>query len=523
MASISPSSLSNYSEPHSGKNSYIKLTITEITQTNGATNQTTVKWKITLHNAWSTLYRAYVTLGNKVLYDGKPEKTNWSEGYQLSSGTSTFDNNSDGTLTLTAYVKQLFYYGNGVPSRWDNPNMIQEKSVDMVCSQIPRQANLTSAPDFNDEENPTINYTNSAGSSVNSLDACISLDGSTDDVPYRAISKTGTSYTFNLTETERNTLRNATTTSNSRTVKFYVRTVIGNTTFYSVLDKTLTIVNGNPTFTNSQISYQDTNSSVVAITENNQHIVRNNSNLQVSFTGATAKKGASISRYEVTFNGSTQNKSSASTINYGVVNISSNTAVSIKVVDSRGNSTTISKTITIFDWVLPSAVISARRLNNYEDDTTIKVQATISSVNSKNAIQSIKYRYKKTSDNSYNSYTTINNNTNYSISIDKLYAYNFQFVIQDKFGTTTYNLIVAKGTPIMFIDVLLKSVGINCFPKNADSFEVKGFNFDDLHPVNSVLITATNTDPSSYVNGTWVLLTSQTINGNTIYYWKRTL
>lgn len=522
MASISPSSLSNYSEPHSGKNSYIKLTITEITQTNGATNQTTVKWKITCHNSWSTLYRAYVTLGGKVLYDGKPEKSSWSEGWTLASGTSTFDNNSDGTLTLTAYVKQLFYYGNGVPSRWDNPSFYQANSVDMVCSQIPRQANLTSAPDFNDEGNPTINYTNSAGNSVNSLDACISLTGSTDDVPYRAISKTGSSYTFNLTEAERNTLRNATTTSNSRTVKFYVRTVIGDTTFYSILEKTLTIVNGNPTFTNSQISYQDTNSSIVAITGNNQHIVRNNSNLQVSFTGATPKKGASISRYEVTFNGSTQNKTGASTINYGAVNISSNTAVSIKVVDSRGNSTTISKTITIFDWVLPSAVISARRLNNYEDNTKIKVQVTISSVNSKNAIQSIKYRYKKTSDSNYNSYTSISNNTEYEISIDKLYAYNFQFVIQDKFGTTTYNLVVAKGTPIMFIDVLLRSVGINCFPKNSDSFEVKGYDFDNLHPINSVLITATNTDPSSYVNGTWVLLTSQTINSNTIYYWKRT-
>ena len=116
MATISPSSLSNYQEPHSGQNSYIKLTITEITQTDGATNQTTVKWKITLHNAWSTLYRAYVTLGGKVLYDGKPEKSNWSNGYVLKDGTTTFDNNSDGTLTLTAYVKQLFYYGNGVPS-----------------------------------------------------------------------------------------------------------------------------------------------------------------------------------------------------------------------------------------------------------------------------------------------------------------------------------------------------------------------------------------------------------------------
>ena len=522
MASISPSSLSNYSEPHSGKNSYIKLTITEITQTNGATNQTTVKWKITCHNSWSTLYRAYVTLGGKTLYDGKPEKTNWSEGWTLSSGTTTFDNNSDGTLTLYAYVKQLFYYGNGVPSRWDNPNMYQANSCDMVCSQIPRQANLTSAPDFNDEENPTIQYTNSAGNSVASLDACISLTGSTDDVPYRAISKTGSSYTFNLTETERNTLRNACTTANTRSVIFYVRTVIGSTTFYSTITKTLTIVNGNPTFTASQISYQDTNNNVVAITTNNQHIVRNNSTLQVSFTGATAKKGASISRYEVTFNGSTQNKTSASTINYGAVNLSSDSDVIIKVVDSRGNSTTVSKTITIFDWVLPSAVIDAKRVNNYEDDTNLKVNVTISSVNSKNAIQSIKYRYKKVSDVNYGSYTTINNNQTYQITIDKLYAWNFQIVIQDKFGTTTYNIIIAKGMPIMFIDIDKLSVGIGCFPSKNESLEIDGVAINKDFAIGSIMMTDNNTNPGTTMGGTWSSVGTITVGSSTIYYWKRT-
>ena len=142
---------------------------------------------------------------------------------------------------------------------------------------------------------------------------------------------------------------NACTTSNSRSVTFYVKTVIGGNTFYSTLTRTLTIVNANPTFSASNVSYKDTNSTIVAITGNNQHIVRNNSTLQVTFTSASAKKSASISRYEITFNGATQSQTSAGSINYGAVNLGSNASVMVKVIDSRGNSTSVSKTITILD------------------------------------------------------------------------------------------------------------------------------------------------------------------------------
>ena len=63
-------------------------------------------------------------------------------------------------------------------------------------TDIPRNAVIVSAPNFNDEENPTITYNNPAGDIVSSLQACISLTGAAADIPYRDISKTGTSYTF---------------------------------------------------------------------------------------------------------------------------------------------------------------------------------------------------------------------------------------------------------------------------------------------------------------------------------------
>ena len=73
----------------------------------------------------------------------------------------------------------------------------------------------------------------------------------------------------------------------------------------------------------------------------------------------------------------------------------------------------------------------------------------------------------------------------------------------------------------MMIDVDLISIGINCFPTKANSFFVNGYDFDNLHPVNSIITTTNNSNPSSDVTGTWELLTSTTINNNTIFYWKR--
>lgn len=499
---------------------YLKLSVWE-ESTNIANNTSTVKWKLESIGGevnYYTIYKWGVWVYGQEKYG--TQTTNW-DSYNFPAakgsreGTVTVTHNNDGTASDVGFTLKGSVYYN------------RDNTYNGSCSlsTIPRQANITSAPNFNDEQNPTINYNNSAGNSVSSLQACISLTGATDDIAYRDISKTGTSYTFNLTTAERNVLRNACTTSNSRNVIFFIRTVIGGNTFYSTVTKTLTITNANPTFNASDITYQDTNSNIVAITQNNQHIVRNNSNLEVTFASATALKGASITKYEITFNGATQQKTSASTINYGTVNLSSNASVSIKVTDSRGNTTTRSKTITILDWVLPSAVIYHKRTNNYEDETKIKAKCTISSVNNKNAIQELKFRYKKTINSTWSSYTNLTDDTLYTLSIDKNYAWDFQIVVKDKFGTTTYNFIVAKGVAILYIDTLNQSVGINCFPEQAETLAINGYDFKKLYPVGYILMTTTNVNPSTYIYGTWSLLASgQLISGSsaTIYAWTRT-
>ena len=431
-------------------------------------NRTVINWSLVgAGGSTGSWYKAgnfkVVINGGTVYETGQNDRISLYNGTTVASGQATIGHNSDGTKSFSASVEAGIYtYARNVSG-----------SGSWALTNIPRQANLTSAPDFNDEQNPTINYSNPAGNSANNLDACISLTGSKDDVGYRAVSKTGTSYTFNLTEAERNVLRNACTTSNSRTVTFYLRTIIGGNTFYSTISKTLTIVNGNPTFSSSNVSYKDNNSTTTAVTGNNQQLVQNLSKLLVTITNATPKKGASISKYEATINNTTKSITSAGNIDFGVINSSSDLTLSVKVTDSRGNTTTATKTVTFLGWELPSAVVSLKRKNNYEDETYLTVNASFSSVNSKNKL-TIQYQFKKTTDSSYSTLTTISNNTKVTMTKDKNYAWDYKIVLKDSFGTTTYNLTLAKGKFILFVDTKKLSVGVNCFPTNSESLEVNG-------------------------------------------------
>ena len=496
---------------------YLKLTVYE-ESTNIANNTSTVRWtfeSIGGSTNYYTIYNWGVWVAGQTIYG--QQTTNWnSYAFPASkgstTGTVTVGHNSDGTASPVGFtLKGCVYYN-------------RDNTYNGSCglSTIPRQATMTSAGNFNDEQNPSFTFTNPANASMS---CWLEPNPNNDHLCVRNLSGTSGTYTWNLTEDERNQLRNKCIDSNSCTCRIGLYSVIGGTTYASYKDVTMTIINGTPTFNASDITYEDTDSSIVAITGNNQHIVRNRSNLKVTYKNAVGKKGASITKYEITFNKTTQTKTTAETIDYKTVNLSSDETVSIKVTDSRGNTVTRTKTIKIFDWVLPTAIITSKRKNNYEDETTIKANCTISSVNSKNAITELKFRYKKTTNNTWSSYINLTNNSAYTLNLDKNSAWDFQLVVKDKFGTTTYNFKVPKGVAILFIDTMNQSVGINCFPEQANTLAINGYDFMKIYPVGYILMTTNDVNPSTYLYGTWELLTSGTlINGSskTIYAWTRT-
>lgn len=423
-----------------------------------------------IYNAWD-----WYSWGKYISYSIKINGTEYTgyipdyDGYAtvtLKTGVLLVEHTADGSKTIdisfsvTDNAGQNFTPGNA------------SASGKMELTIIPRQADITSASDFTDEQNPIIQYSNPAGDSVDTLQACISLSEDGEDIKYRDISKTGTSYTFNLTDEERNLLRNLTKNVKNASVYFIIKTVIGESEYYSIAEKVITIVNANPLFTVNNVSYKDINNETVAITEDNQKIVQNKSELQVIYTAAIALKGAEITDYKFILNEIIQNSADeGGSINFGTINSANNIELTVIVTDSRGNETTVTKNITILSHNNPNAIVTLQRLNNYEDETYLTVDASISSIDSKNTM-SIQYRYK-VSGGTYNSFVTIEDNEKQILSLDKNNMYIFNIVVTDALGARyDKEHALGKGVFPFFIDTVKSSVGINNFPNKEFSFEV---------------------------------------------------
>lgn len=233
------------------------------------------------------------------------------------------------------------------------------------------------------------------------------------------------------------------------------------------------VVNSNPVF---DVVYSDTNSATVAITGNSQYIIRNNSTLQISVSNAQALNSATLKTLTAIVNGNTYTGSlngSTGTINVGVVNVSYDTEVTVKIVDSRGNVGQKKITVLVYDWTLPNAIIKLNRKSNYYSESILNVNANYSSIGGTNEV-TIKYRLKKVANSTYSTYTTIQNNVDANFTADNKFEWNVQVEVSDRIGKTTYNLILSKGIPITYTDILKNSFGVNCFPKFNNSLEVNG-------------------------------------------------
>lgn len=386
-------------------------------------------------------------------------------GTVVASGNFTINHNADGTKSFSASAEAGIYYvavnctGSG---SWSLP-------------KIDRYALITSASNFNDTGSPSVSFTNPNN---NSLTFELVANGTV--VATRTENSPDSPYKFILTTSERNALRSATPNSNTLTVTYRLKTLVsGSVVNTDTANATMTIVNANPTI--SSISYRDTNSTTTAITNNNQNIIQNNSTVSFTFGSLQALKGATLTKVEITINSvkvsSNLSGSSVSSkvVSFGVINSSNSLPATIVLTDSRGNTTTSSVNITMLAWTLPSAIITCLRRNNYYTETDLTVNADYSSLGGNNTI-TIQYQTKEDGASSWSSYTTIQDNVTTTINLDNTKAWDIRVKVTDRLGSKTYTLSIDKGIPIIYFDRIKRSVGVNCFPVDNESFEVGGVN-----------------------------------------------
>ena len=230
--------------------------------------------------------------------------------------------------------------------------------------------------------------------------------------------------------------------------------------------------NVKPTFSN--FAYQDTNSTITAITGNNQYLVQGKSSLRViisSANKATANQSATMKTYNASISGlsaSANYSTSDLNINFSENSFAAGTqALAVRATDSRGYSTTVSKNVNVLAYAAPVINASATRLNNFENQTTLKVSGTYSPLTinntAKNTVSSVQYRYKAQSTSTWGSWTTMSglsvtsagaySVTDKVLDLDNNTSYDFEIKTTDRLGSTTVSLTVSVGIPIFRIGV----------------------------------------------------------------------
>lgn len=395
----------------------------------------------------------------------------------------------------------------------------------ITLDDIPRQATITSATDFTDTGTPSLAYSNAGGFTADAYLEFAPVGSGTQIMRRNAITGKSGTYTFDLTDAERETLR-AACTGVSMPVRYALRTFIGGKEYYSTLDRTMSMSDAAPIL--GAVSYADGNATTAAITGDAKVIVQKQSDLQVTFGAATAQKGATIAEYSATFAGVTKTATSAVALDLGKVDVSSDMPLVFSVTDSRGLKTSTTLTVKVEPWWEPTSTVALARKNNFEPETHITATAWYAALDGKNEV-SISAKYRKAGSSDAWSTVALANAVESTVTCERDYAYEWQITTADKLGSTTQSLTLGRGIPTFFIDTAKSSVGVNCFPASNGVLQLGENAFLTAHgayPVGSIYLSVNDTNPATLFGGTWerisqgqFLLGAGANVANTTDYW----
>lgn len=266
------------------------------------------------------------------------------------------------------------------------------------------------------------------------------------------------SYTIALNSTQVSNMSKLIPNGSSSTYSIEVKITSNGSTYSSTKQGTYYINKSTeaPTVSASSISYSDINN--VA----NGNIIQSKSSLRVIIAGGsgTGKNGATIKTWTVNFNGVTKSSNysgSAVNFDFGIPSTSGTFNISFTVTDSRGlTSSAAIKPITIHPYRNPSLSVSLSRVNGYEANVTLAINARV--VTSSGFSNSIKTCSCVRSDNVTKNISGAIGKTSYNTSLNNFdtpaieKSYNYTFTLTDQLNTkATVVVFVGEGRPALII------------------------------------------------------------------------
>ena len=390
------------------------------------------------------------------LWYSKDNGSNWT-GVNVTDGKS-------GTYTISGLSANTTYKIKTRIRRKDSQLTTDSSALSVTTYDFPY---CTSSPDFVLGNPLTLSFYNPLGRAFNFY---IIGNGTQIDVEYQCSAETY----MGVNSTETSVPMLYATIPNSQEGKYKVKVVYGSSTRTRDNGNKYKINASNCTPAFSAFEYRDSNTTVTNVTGNNQVLVKGLSTLVVNIPAAskmTAKLSATPKEYVATID--TLRKSIAykasgdASDTVGKVASSGTKRLTVTAYDTRTLYKAAYKDITVYEYSNPKITASAKRLNNFENQTTLKISGkyerlTIGGMD-KNTITKVEYRYRE-SGGTWSSWTaitaTISAGTftckDITFSLDNSKSFEFEVKATDKLGNHTEPLYVDVGQAILLVSSNMK-------------------------------------------------------------------
>lgn len=462
----------------------------DVAQQDIANNRSLINWTtgVQAQSGWNPFWGSNAIRINSVYIDGQGNLASgtWSnislvsnQTLPLRSGSIWVGHNGDGTKNISASVSGWFFQNGDVGS-----------SGNLTAPTIPRNSQVTTDKTSYVLGEPISVYTNRKSGTFTHTITLRNQNAS--GTILKQFTNVADAATWTPDAGEITTMENL--IPNSNVLSVYVEQWNNQISQGSNTTVPFNLADANPVFTD--FTYRDSNETVVAITGDDQVLVKGQSILETKITSSNkmvAVKGSSPSQYGIVYDGVTVQIPYQSTGDV-VGTITSVTTIGqrtllVTATDSRTNNTSVAKQVMVYDYTAPTIESTILRENNFGTDTTIHLNGVWNPLviggSNKNAltIGSLKYRYREDAGGfgawSARTFTVTGSEwevtTDFVVSLDNTKKYIFEFQITDKFGTVTSTNSVDVGKPIMFVGELdgEPSIGIGKMPEDG-ALDVSG-------------------------------------------------